>query len=87
MLVLSAVYNSEYMKTLVPEHKFKKLLQRTIGFLRRLSPISPTCSADCVILEKFQHTLFGVGEELKGVYANEGVEPMSASNSFSAPNS
>ncbi|KXT04056.1 hypothetical protein AC578_4909 [Pseudocercospora eumusae] len=87
MLVLSAVYNSEYMKTLVPEHEFKRLLQRTIGFLRRLSPISPTCSADCVILEKFQHTLFGVGEDLKGVYVNEGVEAMSASNSFSAPNS
>lgn len=85
MLVLSAVFNNEYMKTLVPEPKFKRLLQRTIGFLRRLAPISPTCAADCSILEKFQNTLFGVGEEFKGVYMNEGVEAMSATNSFSAP--
>lgn len=34
MLILSVVYNSPYLGTLVSKDKFKKLLERTIGFLR-----------------------------------------------------
>ena len=50
MLVLSATMHTHYLKTLVDHGKFKKLLLRTIKFLRRLAPISPTCQADCLIL-------------------------------------
>lgn len=83
--MLTAVVKSSIFKSLVPEEEYHRLLKRTIAFLRRLSPISPTCQADCGILEKFSNTLFGLerNQDLKDVYHNEGVEMMSASNSFS----
>lgn len=83
MLVLSATYQNAYLKTLVPAERFHQLLERTIAFLRKLAPISPTCMVDCGILEKFNNHLFPAANELPGVYKNEGVEPMSATNSFS----
>ncbi|CAK4033147.1 hypothetical protein DOTSEDRAFT_72963 [Lecanosticta acicola] len=86
MLVLSATYSHNILKIIVDEKKFHRLLQRTITFLRRLAPISPTCQADCGILEKFSNTLFPTARELPGVYRDEGVEPMSATTSFSGPN-
>lgn len=83
MLVLSAAFNSAYMRTIVPEDRFKQLLERTIRFLRRLAPISPTCAADCGILEKFNMTLFGVAKEHKDIYHNQGVvEAAGLQNSF-----
>ena len=60
MLVLAATFNSTHMKGLVPEDHFRRLLERTITFLRRLGPISPTCRIDCSILEKIQRVLFEV---------------------------
>lgn len=84
MLVLSATFNTLYLKSLVPEEDFQRLLERTISFLRRLGPISPTCHTDCIILEKISRSLFGVAEDQKHVYRNEGIEPQSATNSFSA---
>ncbi|KAI5364159.1 Putative zn(2)-C6 fungal-type DNA-binding domain-containing protein [Septoria linicola] len=89
MLVLSAVHNSTYMGTLVPEMRFKGLLERTIKFLRNLSDISPTCSADCGILEKFHNSLFGKDNDpqLKKIYHNEGIEPSMNDGSSSAENS
>lgn len=84
MLVLTAVVKSTHLKTLVPEDDYHRLLKRTIAFLRKLSPISPTCQADCGILERFRNTLFPDlierNEDLKETYLNEGVEMMS--NSF-----
>ncbi|GIZ48832.1 hypothetical protein CKM354_001187800 [Cercospora kikuchii] len=87
MLVLSAAFNSKYIDPLVPRERFKSLLERTISFLRRLAPISPTCAADCGILEKFNRTLFPLEEDMKPHYRNEGIEynlldPTSAENSF-----
>lgn len=58
MLILSVVYNSPYLGTLASKDKFKKLLERTIGFLRKLSLISPTCTVDCEILETLNNILF-----------------------------
>ena len=84
MLVLSAAFYNRYLSQLVNRERFQYLLERTISFLRRLSPISPTCSIDCSILEKIQRLLFPVKSEEKYIYQNEGVENMSAANSFSA---
>ncbi|GAB7360772.1 hypothetical protein MBLNU230_g0760t1 [Neophaeotheca triangularis] len=81
MLVLSATYYNKYLKQLIDSEKLKVLLERTIQFLRRLAPISPTCSNDCVILEKINHCLFGVPQDAKHLYRGE-LEPPSASNSF-----
>ena len=82
MLVLSAAFHNKYLNRLIPTDRFHRLLERTIQFLRRLSPISPTCHNDCAILEKINRLLFGVPSDAKHVYRNE-VEPTSASNSFS----
>lgn len=86
MLVLAATFNCRHMKSLVPEDRFRRLLERTITFLRRLGPISPTCKIDCSILEKIQRVLFDVPADEKHVYLNEGVvmDNMSAGGSFSA---
>lgn len=59
MLVCSATYYTKWLRTLIPEEEFHKNLERTIKFLRRLSPISPTCTNDCQILEKISKVLFG----------------------------
>ena len=91
MLVLAATYNNQSLRYLVPRHRFEALMNRTIKFLRQLSTISPTCAADCGILEKFHICLFGVPPDEKHVYQNEGVEPngmptepSSATSSFAA---
>lgn len=65
MLILSVVYNKPYLGTLALKDKFKKLLERTIGFLRKLSLISPTCTVDCEILETLNNILFSIGEDIK----------------------
>lgn len=74
MLVLAAAYHSRVMKPSVPAQRFESLLQRTIGFLRKLVNISPTCQLDCQILEEIQGLLFGVPEDMKGAYVGAGVE-------------
>jgi len=82
MLVLSAVYYTKYLRALVPEAQFQSHLERTIRFLRRLAPISPTCASDCQILERISKVLFGrVRPEDREMYENE-IEPRSASASF-----
>ena len=86
MLVLSAAYHNKYCKKLVDVERFQPLLIRTISFLRRLGPISPTCAIDCAILEKINKLLFGVAQHYKNpmdIYTKE-REPMSATNSFGA---
>ncbi|KAK3709023.1 hypothetical protein LTR37_011187 [Vermiconidia calcicola] len=83
MLVLSATHYNKWLKTLVPTGRFQELLERTITFLRRLGPISPTCSHDCSILERIHRLIFGLSPDAKHLYRNEGVEPPSASTSFS----
>ena len=86
MLVLSATYYNKILKPTVPTERFQNLLIRTIGFLRRLGPISPTCAIDCAILEKINNFLFGVTSHYKNpndIYTKE-REPMSATNSFGA---
>lgn len=87
MLVLAATHQHKslmFLKRAVNTEKFQRLLERTIKFLRRLAPISPTCALDCGILEKFNHTIFPPASEHPMVYKNEKVAPMSASNSFYA---
>ena len=86
MLVLSAAYNRLSLNKLVPMERFQGLLRRTIGFLRRLGPISPTCAIDCQILEKIHRTLFGVPDDAKQdqTYLNEGIMSLSTTNSFGA---
>ena len=82
MLVHAAVYYDKTLKILIEDvPRFRRLLDRTIRFLRRLAPISPTCANDCSILEKIRHRLFGVPDEAKDIYQNE-AEPASAHNSF-----
>jgi hypothetical protein len=60
MLVLSATWNTHYLRKLIDQDRFQVLLGRTIRFLRKLSSISPTCNLDCSILEKIQRVLFEV---------------------------
>ncbi|KAH9819796.1 C6 zinc finger protein domain-containing protein, partial [Teratosphaeria destructans] len=85
MLVLSATYYNKALSPLVDKERFRKLLERTIRFLRKLAPISPTCRIDCSILESIQKKLFGLPSDTKHVYHNEGItEARSATNSFSA---
>jgi hypothetical protein len=57
MLVLSATWHNEHLRKLVDPDDFQRLLGRTISFLHRLSPISPTCQLDCSILEKIQRVI------------------------------
>lgn len=57
MLVLTAVFASGHLKTLLPEAECHRLLGRTIAFLRQISAISPTCLVDCEILEKLNSIL------------------------------
>jgi len=84
MLVLAASYNSNYLKRFIQEERFRPLLDRTIGFLRRLAPISSTCALDCSILEKISRLLFPTPTaDVKQIYRNEGYEPQSAHTSFS----
>ena len=81
MLVLSATYYNKWLKTLVPVDRFWRLLERTITFLRRLAPISPSCADDCVILEKITQLVFGGSPAPKQVY-RKGAVPVSASTLF-----
>lgn len=83
MLVLAASYHNVYLKTLVDKERFSALIERTINFLRRLTPISPTCYHDCGILERISRLLFSqqTADE-KIIYRNEGYEPQSATTSF-----
>jgi hypothetical protein len=60
MLVLSATWRTPRLRELIDQDRFQVLLGRTIGFLRKLSAISPTCKLDCVILEEIRRVLFGV---------------------------
>ncbi|KAM0714710.1 hypothetical protein Q7P37_009759 [Cladosporium fusiforme] len=71
MLVLSVTWRTEYMRKLIDPERFQRLLKRTIRFLRRLSPISPTCQLDCSILEKIQRVLFGIPPDIKPTYDSE----------------
>ena len=69
MLVLSATWRTHYMREHINQERFETLLGRTISFLRKLSPISPTCKLDCSILEKIQRVLFGTPPAEKPVYS------------------
>jgi hypothetical protein len=68
MLVLSATWRTHYLRKLIDPERFQPLLTRTIGFLRKLSAISPTCQLDCSILEKIQRVLFGIPADEKPMY-------------------
>jgi len=71
MLVLSATWKTHYLRKLIDQERFQVLLGRTIGFLRKLSAISPTCQLDCSILEKIQRVLFGIPPDEKPMYHGE----------------
>jgi hypothetical protein len=60
MLVLAAVYKSR-LRTVVglSKHTVDALLTRTIKFLRRLAPNSPTLKIDAQILENTQKFING----------------------------
>jgi hypothetical protein len=79
MLVLSATWHIPYMRELIDQERFQYLLGRTIGFLRKLSAISPTCQLDCSILEKIQRVLFGIPPTEKPMYRASGsVDPLNS---------
>ena len=80
MLVLSATWRTHYLRKLIDQEGFETLRGRTISFLRKLSPISPTCQLDCSILEKIQRVLFGIPPEEKPMYHGE----KEFTNSFSS---
>lgn len=83
MLVLAAAYNNRYLRNFVDKDRFHQLIERTIGFLRRLAPISPTCAFDCSILERISRYLFATPlADTKMIYRNEGYEPQSSTTSF-----
>lgn len=52
MAVLTAVFRSESLKSLVSEEEYHQARNRTIAFLRQLSPISPRYLRASEILEK-----------------------------------
>lgn len=58
VLVLAATYRHERLKRYVPRDRLRSLLDRTIAWLGRLAPISQTCKADCLILQRIQNSLF-----------------------------
>jgi hypothetical protein len=63
MLVLAATFNAELTSTatgkpLVEAPELKKLLDRTIRFLKLSEAISPTLERDAKILEHVRHALF-----------------------------
>lgn len=68
MLVLSATWRTHNLRKLIDQARFQSLLDRTIGFLRQLSAISPTCELDCSILESIQRVLFGIPSVGKSTY-------------------
>jgi hypothetical protein len=79
MLVLSATWHIPYLRKLIDQERFEFLLGRTIIFLRKLSPISPTCQLDCSTLEKIQRVLFGnPPAELPMYRANGSVDPLNS---------
>ncbi|KYG40518.1 hypothetical protein M433DRAFT_77825 [Acidomyces richmondensis BFW] len=90
LLVLSATYYNSWLSKLVDPNRFRVLLERTIGFLWRLAPISPTCNVDCRILEMIRRHIFEVPQDENHLYRNERGEgdftakPMSTTNSFCA---
>lgn len=59
MLVLSAAWRTYFLRRFIDQDRFQEFLDRTIGFLFKLSSISPTCREDCKILEKIRQFLFG----------------------------
>lgn len=72
ILVLAASYHNPYLKQLVDPEQFRKLIERTIVFLRRLAPISLTCDHDCGILERINSLLFAPSiEDSKSICNNE----------------
>lgn len=71
MLVLSATWRNDHMRKLIDSERFKRLLRRTIRFLCKLAPISPTCKLDCSILEKIERILFGIPSDERPIYDDE----------------
>lgn len=58
MLVLAATYKS-HLSRLVNRNKLEELLDRTINFLGKYSPISPTLKKDAEILHDIKQQIFG----------------------------
>lgn len=82
MLVLAASFHNPYLHNFIDKDRFQQLIERTIVFLRRLAPISPTCYHDCHILEAISRLLFATPTaDAKQIYRNE-YEPRSATASF-----
>ena len=57
LLVLQAASRHPVLRDLVPQDRLNHLLNKTIMFLRNLSPISPTLRFDARILELSMRTL------------------------------
>lgn len=58
MLVLASTYQHQNLRHYIPREKLLTLLDRTIGTLNRLAPISQTCRADCWILRRIRNSMF-----------------------------
>ncbi|KAF2858849.1 hypothetical protein K470DRAFT_220355 [Piedraia hortae CBS 480.64] len=59
LVVLSATYFSPTTNHLIDKNTYHSLLRRTIRFLEKLAPISPTCEIDASILAKIEGEVFG----------------------------
>ncbi|KAF2147209.1 uncharacterized protein K452DRAFT_3403 [Aplosporella prunicola CBS 121167] len=72
MLVLAAVRRS-WLRDLIPLARLNELMERTIKFLRRLIPISPTMRVDVAILENTQKCVNGEKSDSASVEASFGA--------------
>ncbi|TKA69331.1 hypothetical protein B0A49_08609 [Cryomyces minteri] len=76
MLVLAATYRS-FLHHLVSKEKLERLLERTIMFCRRLTPISAALRIDVSILEQ-------TAKIITGNIFNDEFDPRSTATSFNA---
>ncbi|KAL2358430.1 hypothetical protein BJ546DRAFT_8738 [Cryomyces antarcticus] len=76
MLVLAATYRS-FLHHLVSKEKLERLLERTITFCRRLTPISAALRIDVSILEQ-------TAKIITGNIFNDEFDPRSTATSFNA---
>lgn len=73
MLVLSAVHTSEQLSYLVPATDFDWLMNRTLRFLRRWAPLSPTLRTNARILENAKRIIDITGRSADTSFSDDTV--------------
>jgi hypothetical protein len=72
MLVLAATYKS-WLYQLVPEEEFFRLMDRTIEFLRRLTPLSPVFATNMRVLQSASNECKQIRQERRVQATPRGV--------------